>query len=1730
MTRLTTWLTVLAMALATACTPRAASRESLPEESRDAQQRKARRRAYYAGIPEAVDEMLPAIRRHVQALAALGPRQTGQAGCDAALAYIRSALKAAAPDCPQKTFSSTVTVPLDRLSQDELELISSGGREFTNILVEGLPGRARAFPAYALMPNCVQSCATHPAQRCPLREEGKPGPFCRNCERPRRLVDLGAGRWRDFAGKDLDGAVVLLDFNSLDAWLRAASLGAAGAIFIEPDQTTVFQADKKYLATVPLHFPRLYVRRPVGQQLRQALAKGAPLRVTMRNRLQLRNVPARCVELTIPGKDRSYCYVLAGHFDARCIVPDLAYGGAELWGIAELIELTRYLAANRPNCDVRVIFVSGHWQSQQAMRDYLARDGANHELVGNYFKMAMGIDLVPEGRSINLITESMWDVQGRGMYKWLGNRLFNEGGWREQIFEGLELPADEVELYGGVRPTLSETQDGAMANRNDRSAFAYAPRYPTAEEAFQALGLTSFAFQTSRLTRLAHNTPLDRLKLAEARSIDDQLRPQLKMTLAVLRHLLDFPRKRLPRDRKPGTRRGRSWGGYAQITGRILQWDQSIGWFAERLPGDSRGKVRPQGGATAPGDKKGRALKTFIYAYPADARFTRRQGARLRNYIQWPMCPFRGQHRELQSFMFQDLRLLEHSHFRINTIYAAYPETQYDVIAYSLDAGNRICWTTDYGIHGDGNKAFQCTDLDIVGANVYVPVSMFRCGALELFNLIDPQRYNPNTYVFGAWYHHYGYQNVDGGVPPHLRVSEVKNVESHTDMERWSFVQYGPTAMVFLPADARTGAEVLLGGFFTDIAVLNNPGPDGKPRGYRVHAGQTLRLTSAKRPTPLVCLEQLASLNDQRLKEFARHDVASPLAKRYHQSSARTVELGREAQARGDYRTALAHYMRGWIFESQAYRDTLKLLLDVVATTVLYFVLLIPFSFLIERLVFPQRTVLRTALVAAAVFATFAFLLYWFHPGFKLAHNVVVTTTAFVIVVMTIPALILLLLRGVAMLRAIGSKRVITQRSEAESAGVVMAALSLAVSNMRRRRLRTGLTLLTITALVMALVLLTTSSAFDFRILEPSGAGRASFEGIQIYNAKDRRHPLLTEIVEIYEAALADEALVLRREGVNYGYNPNIPHNGGIFLEANGRRVVLPYFQVMDHRDNLIEYSFTDTVDERLLRFLGALAGGLDGSEAGRLSLNDLLVGDNAAGHKALVASALEKAYGKGTPAGQALHELFATERALPLAELLGRLRAGRRTLHLADLMQEVNPAGRFLAPGDLDVCLLPNNMAEALGVDVGDTVTFMGLPLKVKGIFRARTQKTEHGKTIFVPGTLDRLTDLDGLPITTMRGAYFRQGEADNPIHAPSSEVVIVPRSWIRRHAIMPSVVHSLVVIPRGKEDKGKKITSLAARLATEILNVDVFSHYADPKMGVVAQRISMHTATHVKGSNMMLVILAVAVLMILAIMTGTVHERMREIHIFSSVGLSPRHVAGMFFVEALVYAGIAAVLGYFIGIIALKGLLAYLKSTGQGAEFYPNYLGVFVLYSIGMAVLATVASAVYPIRLASRIVNPSEGRSWKIHQAEAEDDRWHVLLPFIATTWAEAQAMMVYAYDYLVIHQGERSGRFVCQQPPVGRRTERTLHLQMPVWLAPFERNLTQDSELSAVPADDADWWVLKLDLRRTSGPPYLWRRGATVFVDQLCKHLLRWRAATAEQEADCLSRADAVFAAGR
>ena len=87
-----------------------------------------------------------------------------------------------------------------------------------------------------------------------------------------RLIDGGDGSYAWLDGKQVEDAVVLMDFNTGDAWLKSAYLGAAGVVFIEPDSTVYLEGERKFL-TMPLDLPRFWVPR---DQRESACGNGSP--------------------------------------------------------------------------------------------------------------------------------------------------------------------------------------------------------------------------------------------------------------------------------------------------------------------------------------------------------------------------------------------------------------------------------------------------------------------------------------------------------------------------------------------------------------------------------------------------------------------------------------------------------------------------------------------------------------------------------------------------------------------------------------------------------------------------------------------------------------------------------------------------------------------------------------------------------------------------------------------------------------------------------------------------------------------------------------------------------------------------------------------------------------------------------------------------------------------------------------------------------------------------------------------------------------------------------------------------------------------------------------------------------------------------------------------------------------------------------------------------------------
>ena len=193
---------------------------------------------------------------------------------------------------------------------------------------------------------------------------------------------------------------------------------------------------------------------------------------------------------------------------------------------------------------------------------------------------------------------------------------------------------------------------------------------------------------------------------------------------------------------------------------------------------------------------------------------------------------------------------------------------------------------------------------------------------------------------------------------------------------------------------------------------------------------------------------------------------------------------------------------------------------------------------------------------------------------------------------------------------------------------------------------------------------------------------------------------------------------------------------------------------------------------------------------------------------------------------------------------------------------------------------------------------------------------------------------------------------------------------------------------------------------------------------------------------------------------------ERMKEIAIFSTVGLSPMHVAGMFLAESVVYGILAATLGYMAGIVCVN-IMASLELMPEG--FYPNFSSHYVLIAVGFSLLATVLSTIYPMLKASRLVTPTLERKWKPETRPRGKD-WEIPLPFKRVS-QEILGVMAFMKEYFDAHGVERAGLFMASDVKVAQEGPRQWALTAIVKLQPFDLGIVQHARLVSTPEPTGD-----------------------------------------------------------
>lgn len=194
-----------------------------------------------------------------------------------------------------------------------------------------------------------------------------------------------------------DGAVVLLDVTDETSWTTVATLGASAVVFIEPEKALRPVLEKLW-TTVPVEFPRFWMRRKEGLALRAELLarrhRGAPpLRATAVVNMAWKRDVWENLCVFIPGTHRfeprpkapdqdpeklrekvarlnDSTIILTAPYDSSSTVPALAPGAGQALSCAFLLELARQYKDRPPARDTFLVFTTGHFQALKGLREF----------------------------------------------------------------------------------------------------------------------------------------------------------------------------------------------------------------------------------------------------------------------------------------------------------------------------------------------------------------------------------------------------------------------------------------------------------------------------------------------------------------------------------------------------------------------------------------------------------------------------------------------------------------------------------------------------------------------------------------------------------------------------------------------------------------------------------------------------------------------------------------------------------------------------------------------------------------------------------------------------------------------------------------------------------------------------------------------------------------------------------------------------------------------------------------------------------------------------------------------------------------------------------------------------------------------------------------------------------------------------------------------------------------
>lgn len=336
-----------------------------------------------------------------------------------------------------------------------------------------------------------------------------------------------------------------------------------------------------------------------------------------------------------------------------------------------------------------------------------------------------------------------------------------------------------------------------------------------------------------------------------------------------------------------------------------------------------------------------------------------------------------------------------------------------------------------------------------------------------------------------------------------------------------------------------------------------------------------------------------------------------------------------------------------------------------------------------------------------------------------------------------------------------------------------------------------------------------------------------------------------------------------------------------------------------------------------------------------------------------------------------------------------------------------------------------------------------------------------------------------------------FAQDVARDFVHLSADQVVVGSADFVQR---LGGKLFALSIYPGEGVDAQARGRELAETLVMPV--------WAAGSSGV--ERMLLTELTEISGGFALFVPLLLGGLIIFGTLLGSISDREKEIYTFSALGLSPGHVGVLFFAEAAVYAVVGGMGGQILAQFVALGA-STLAKAGYIKPAAINFSSTNSLFAIGVVMLTVLVSAIYPAVRASRSANPGLARSWRLPPPEQDDLK--LKFPFTVSAY-DITGVVSFLAEHFRAHDDAGLGSFAASDVAIRRGAQGNLELTGRFALAPFDLGVTQHMTLMASPSEIEGVDEVAIHVKRESGAQADWFRANGVFMRELRQQFLLWR----------------------